>query len=828
MNTPDSVSHIEPIVATVTQARKALRTDVLSNVNMAWKMVLMVSIVVLGAVGVALTGVQGLGLMRFHLSNIYDFMLIPIVAINQADTSLADIQLDLEALKRPALTTADQAAKIEAIQASESKVVEVMNRYDTEWVTTVSPEFTAVLRDLGRLDLQKDEAAALTALHATYDGYVSAREAYLASVQAGAPDDQLGSTAVNLLTRTRSELERLIEVNNKFAQLSNQAAVSAYQQAQINMGLAFAATLLLGLMVSYVITRSITQRVASLVEATSSLQRGNLAQSLIITGRDEIAKLGQAFNEMTIQLRDLIGSLEQRVTERTAELSQASESLRHRANQLQASAQVSRAATTLTDSEQLIPQVVELIQQRFDFYYAGLFLVDADNRYAVLQFGSGEAGRAMKERGHCLEVGGQSMVGWVCVNKQARIALDVGQDAVRFANPLLPDTHSEMALPLRTGERVIGVLDVQSAQVAAFDEGDVAVLQSMADQVTVALENARLFQQSRAALEELETTNRLLVREGWQGYLGPSQACRRAEFHEGIAPGAESPSEPLTVPLELRGQSLGRLTLRREGGRAWSSDEIEMIQAIALQTALSADNARLIEQTRQALDEARALYETSREITSAGGMSEVLSAVLDDLARTGIQAAAIALFDTPTREQAKYIELVGAWDYTGTPRLAPGVRFAIADFALFDRITNERTLVSADLVADPEIDEMARMVLGGLGLRGMAITPLAARGQWIGLLFALTEQPHTFTPAELNFHRALADQAAVAIDNRRLLAETQQRAQREALIRQITTRVRAASDIQGVLEATATELAQSMGVSRAIVRLTMGDDGGAE
>ena len=395
---------------------------------------------------------------------------------------------------------------------------------------------------------------------------------------------------------------------------------------------------------------------------------------------------------------------------------------------------------------------------------------------------------------------------------------------MRFANPLLPDTHSEIALPLRLGDRVAGALDVQSTQVAAFDENDVAALQAMADQVAVALENARLFQQSRAALHELDTTNRLLVREGWQGYFGQSQALRRAEFRGAAAPGVEPPLEPLTVPLELRGQSLGRLTLRREGDRAWSDEEIEMIQAIALQTALSADNARLIEQTRQALDEARALYETSREITSAGEMSEVLSAVLDDLARTGIQTAAIALFDAPTREQAKYIELVGSWDYSGTPRLAPGVRFAIADFPLFGRITSEEALVSTDLLADPEIDDTAKMVLGGLGLRGMAITPLAARGQWIGLLFALTEQAHTFTPAELNFERALADQAAVAIDNRRLLAETQRRAQREALIRQITTRIRAASDVQGVLEATAAELAQSMGVSRAIVRLTMGDE----
>jgi GAF domain-containing protein/HAMP domain-containing protein len=570
--------------------------------------------------------------------------------------------------------------------------------------------------------------------------------------------------------------------------------------------------------------------ITRLITATQRVSAGDLTAQARVEAQDEIGMLANAFNSMVSQLQQTLSGLEQRVADRTAELSQASASLGRRVNQLQASSEVSRAVTTLTDPEQLIPQVVELIQQRFDFYYVGLFLVDADNRYAVLQAGMGagsahEAGRTMKERDHRLEVGSQSMVGWVCANKQARIALDVGDEPVRFANPLLPDTHSEMALPLRVGERVLGALDVQSTQKAAFDENDVAALQSMADQVAVALENARLFQQTQTALKDLEATNRLLVRQGWQEYLGEAKATRRAEFRAAGLPGQEAGASGgrLTVPLELRGQLVGRLALRREGDHPWSEEDIQMVRTVVLQTALAADNARLFEATQGALDESRALYRSSREITAAGEMSEVLSAVLDNLGRTGIHAAAVALFDAPRREEAKHIELVGAWDYKGTPRLAPGVRFAIADFPLFKRITSEETLVSSDLLADPEIDDMARTVLGGLGLRAMAITPLVVRGQWIGVLFALVEQPHTFTPAEINFQRALADQAAVAIDSRRLFADVQHRAEREALVRQITTRIRAAGDIQGVLETTATELARSMGVPRAIVRLTMGD-----
>ena len=496
-----------------------------------------------------------------------------------------------------------------------------------------------------------------------------------------------------------------------------------------------------------------------------------------------------------------------------------------RAVRLQAATEVARAASTLLDPDELITQAVDLIRERFGFYYVGLFLLDADERFAVLQRGSGEAGRVMKSAGHRLEIGGQSMVGWVCANKLPRIALDVEREAIRFVNPLLPDTRSEMALPLQARDRMLGALDVQSSQKAAFDDDDIATLQSMADQIAVALENAHLFQQGETALKELEMANRLLAREGWQGQLSQPTSVRRVEFSPGRMSATHLLSQPLALPLELRGQRIGRLLISRERGGDWSDDEVETIQAIALQTALAADNARLIEQTQRALEETRALYETGREITSAGEISEVLAAVLDNLARTGVHAAAIAMFDTPTREQATYIELAGAWDYLGTPRMGTGTRLPIAGFPLFDRITSSAALISQDLLADPGIDDMAKQLLGGLGFRAMAITPLSTRGQWIGVLFAMVEQTHTFTQAELDFHHALADQAAVAIDSRRLLAETQRRAQREHQIYEITSRIRRSPDITSILKTTVEELGRALQTDRALVRLAVKSDG---
>mgnify|MGYP001145733169 CR=1 FL=1 len=183
--------------------------------------------------------------------------------------------------------------------------------------------------------------------------------------------------------------------------------------------------------------------------------------------------------------------------------------LQRRSAQLQTAAEVSRAASSILDLNELIQQVVDLVRQRFGLYYAGLFLVDRAEEWAVLQAGTGEAGQKMLERGHKLEIGGASMIGWCIAHKRARIALDVGEDAVRFDNPLLPETRSELALPLASRDQVIGALTIQSAREAAFSEEDIVVLQTMADQLANAIQNARLFEETHSRAERLALLNRI-------------------------------------------------------------------------------------------------------------------------------------------------------------------------------------------------------------------------------------------------------------------------------------------------------------------------------
>jgi len=247
--------------------------------------------------------------------------------------------------------------------------------------------------------------------------------------------------------------------------------------------------------------RRLVRPLLQLQEGAAAIGRGELDRRIEVQTGDEIEDLARQFNQMAEALQTSRAEIEAHARELEQRVAERTRDLQHRAVLLATAAEVGRAAASILELEPLIRQVVELVCQRFNLYYAALFLVDDTGQYAVLEAGTGEAGRLLKEQGYRLAVGGQSMVGTACAQRQARIALDIGDEPARFDNPLLPETRSELALPLIVGDRVLGALDVQSAQPAAFSEEDIAILQLVADQVAVAVDNARKFLEEAALLE---------------------------------------------------------------------------------------------------------------------------------------------------------------------------------------------------------------------------------------------------------------------------------------------------------------------------------------
>lgn len=193
---------------------------------------------------------------------------------------------------------------------------------------------------------------------------------------------------------------------------------------------------------------------------------------------------------------------EQKLKRANLNLERYTSVLEQRSEQLKAAAEVSRAASEILHPTKLSQQVVDLLCDRFHLYYVGLFIVDEASKWAVLTAAAGGVGKKMLETGHRLKVGNTSMVGWCIHNRKPRIALNVGKDAIRFNNPLLPETRSELALPLATRGQVIGALNIQSRVPAAFGKEEISILQTMADQLANAFLNARLYEQIERELEE--------------------------------------------------------------------------------------------------------------------------------------------------------------------------------------------------------------------------------------------------------------------------------------------------------------------------------------
>jgi len=464
----------------------------LANISMAWKMGLMVFVLFLGILGITVTAYLGMQSLRYQLSNIYDFMLIPIVAINNADTALADTQFHLQQLHAEETTTSERAKGLQDIQLNETLAADVMTRYDTEWVTTVSPEFTQALREAGKLELQQQEVVALESFHVAFDAYKAATAKYLATVQAGNPDASLANDAIIKLESARANLQTLIAINNKFADFSNVEAQATFRQALLNGAVVLSIGLALGLIMSYLIVVSITSRLGDLTRSAAAMQAGNLDQTVAVAGRDEVSLLGATFNKMSTQLKELFTTLEQRVAARTKDLATVAE--------------VGTATATILENKRLLQEVVDLTKERFNLYHSHIYLLDEARENLILASGAGEPGRQMMAKGLSIPLDReQSLVARAARERKGVTVNDVTQAPDFLPNPLLPDTRSELAVPLIAGGTVLGVFDIQSDVVGRFSDSDINIQTTLAAQLATSLQNVRSFEQSKsqADLESL-------------------------------------------------------------------------------------------------------------------------------------------------------------------------------------------------------------------------------------------------------------------------------------------------------------------------------------
>jgi GAF domain-containing protein len=369
----------------------------------------------------------------------------------------------------------------------------------------------------------------------------------------------------------------------------------------------------------------------------------------ITTLQNALTKSRATTQELSISNQELSGlrvELEQRVEERTSELQK-------RASQLEAVASVARAIASVQDLDALLPAITKLISQQFGFYHVGIFLLDEKQESAILRASNSVGGLQMLNRQHSLPLDYHSIVGYSISRGEPRIALDVGADSIYFNNPDLPETRSEMALPLRVGERVIGSLDVQSSETNAFSEEDINVLTTLADQVAIAIENARLFGEARDALHESRMLFERYTQQEWRSFARqakqtgfvfdgkqvlPLDASTKREAGRAVAQtgglSLEKESDSIGIPIKLRGQTIGVLDVRsKRGARQWKQDEISILEAAAERAALALENARLVESAQRRAARERAIGDISTRIGAVSNLESILQTAVEELGR---------------------------------------------------------------------------------------------------------------------------------------------------------------------------------------------------
>jgi GAF domain-containing protein len=387
----------------------------------------------------------------------------------------------------------------------------------------------------------------------------------------------------------------------------------------------------------------------------------------------EAESFGRAQESANDELIKLKSELEQRVEEHTNELNASNKLNENRAKQFEAIAQVARSISSTKNFDSLLPQITSVVSREFGYYHVGIFLLDTAREYAVLSATNSEGGRVMLERGHRLKVGEKGLVGFVASTGKPRVALDTGADAIFFNNPDLPETHSEVALPLRTGEEIIGVLDVQSVEPSAFSRDDVNILSTLADQVSIAIQNARQNEETRKALAESDALSHQFVQAGWSQFTKRQNLAgirhtsmkttllytdKNAKEKDDASAQADQLKPKrgggmLSLPIKLRGEVIGSVDIRATDNRQWDQDELDIITAIIERAAIAMENSRLLEEAQRRASREQAIGEMSAYIGTFTDTEAILRATVDEIGQKIGGARVVFELDTQDRSDKR-------------------------------------------------------------------------------------------------------------------------------------------------------------------------------
>jgi len=525
--------------------------------------------------------------------------------------------------------------------------------------------------------------------------------------------------------------------------------------------------------------------------------------------------------------REMVASLQAEREQLQLELAARERGVERRARQLQVTAEIAKMAVESDDPRVVAEQAVERIRDRFGFYHASVFTLDESGTWADLAASTGEAGRRLISRSHRLAVGSASIVGWVTGNQLSRVSNDVSQDPFHFKNPLLPETRSEMAVPLQAGGRLVGVLDVQSQERQAFTEDDVRAVEAIGNELAFALASSRKVRETQDELQKVDSLYRGRARESWarfaragvptllrvggDGTQGPSALGDEA-FRTGHTT-IDPTGREVAVAVVVRGEVVATIAARRSPtDPAWSADDVALLEAVSGQIGLSLENARQYSEEQRRVSELEVVNRVSQGVSQMlrlDSLFRVVYAQIDQIL-PGVDVS-IGLY-TPSADSIEYPFVSQAGEISDRPALALG-----QDLAAHVLRTRQPLLLSENVAQQAAV----------LGVR----TPTPPPASWLGVPLLVGDaalglmivqdpaQERRFSEDDIALLTTVASQVSTAIQNDRLLGQSQRVARRERLIHEITSKVRRSTDIRSILDTTARELGRALNASRASVRL---------
>lgn len=361
---------------------------------------------------------------------------------------------------------------------------------------------------------------------------------------------------------------------------------------------------------------------------------------LLITGLENALKRSRSHLQELESANTSLNATQTELEARTSDLLTANSQLENRTRKLHAVAEVTRTATSLRNFEDLLTSIPGIISNQLGYYHVAIFLLDEQKQYAILRSANTDTGLKMLSHGYRLSVGQLGIVSSVAQVGQPRIALHLSDAPSTLKDPELVETQSELALPLKSGDEIIGVLDIHSLKVSDFTEDDLSTLSILADQVGIALQNALLFEESQRALREANIESMQASKSAWLGY---TETIRTKGYrYDGIK------SEPLkdkrqparendafVIPVQLRGQTIGRLRLNAsDRSHIWTDDELLMVNATAERVALALEGARLLDEAQRRATRESFLSQVATKLSTSFQLDSILRDTVQELGQT--------------------------------------------------------------------------------------------------------------------------------------------------------------------------------------------------